>query len=329
MTEQQAGYELAHPVYLDVAMMISFLAFLEGGVVTHEEATQKEAGARERVLKGRAGLRARLPWALDAEVGSEGSTQRRDEVSLESKSARQHTAASLFNLLYGYLKDDNQLVDLREPAQLEELRTGQLVKLTGEYLGNPLEDILAFMAAMYPYVAEQRKAQLAAATEAAEQARKAQRSGNPAKRTQAQAVGEPDLANAIAAVVEQSKDQQEFGIQMMLRMAEDISHAPVHDLLFRTSSELRAVLTVSSEYYSAEINEYLRAGQFRIIGKVTRIITGNSTLNLTRRTVLGVANPEIAQGLVANARTEDFRLDVADPIVIAPAVQVLPMAIFI
>ena len=64
MAEEHAGYQLAHPVYLDVAMMISFLAYLEGGVVTHEEATQKEAGARERLLKGRAGLRARLPWPL-------------------------------------------------------------------------------------------------------------------------------------------------------------------------------------------------------------------------------------------------------------------------
>ena len=100
MTEEQPGYVLAHPVYLDVAMMISFLAYLEGGVVTQEEETQKEAGARERALKGRAGFRARLPWALDAEAGSEGSTQRRDETSLESKSARQHTAASLFNQVF-------------------------------------------------------------------------------------------------------------------------------------------------------------------------------------------------------------------------------------
>ena len=147
MAEEHAGYQLAHPVYLDVAMMISFLAYLEGGVVTQEEATQKESGARERLLKGRAGLRARFPWAFDAEAGTEGSTQRRDEISLESKSARQHTVASLFNLLYGYLREDDQLVDLKEPAQLEELQTGQLIELTGEYLGNPLEDILAFVAA--------------------------------------------------------------------------------------------------------------------------------------------------------------------------------------
>lgn len=332
VTEQPTGYQLAHPVYLDVAMMISFLAYLEGGVVTHEEATQKEAGAKERILKGRAGLRARLPWALDAELGSEGSTQRRDEMSLESKSARQHTAASLFNLLYEYLTEDDQLISLTEPSQLGELRTRQLVELTGEYLGNPLEDILAYVATVYPYVAEQQKAQLDAASETIEQLRKAQRSGNPAKRAAAQAAGQelgvPDPADALAALTQQAKEG-EFGVNVALRMAEEIRHVPVHDLLFRVPSGLHAVLTASSEYYSSEINEYLRAGEFRVIGKVTRIVTGDSTINLTRRTVLGVASPEIAKNLVASLETEDMKLEVPDPIVVAPAVQVLPMAIFI
>jgi hypothetical protein len=103
VTNDRPGYSLVHPVYLDVPMMISFLAHLEGGVSTHEEETQRDAGARERALKGRAGLRLRFVPVLDAEVGSEGSMQRRDESSVESKTERHHTAASLFNLLYEYL----------------------------------------------------------------------------------------------------------------------------------------------------------------------------------------------------------------------------------
>jgi hypothetical protein len=332
VTEQPAGYQLAHPVYLDVAMMISFLAYLEGGVVTHEEATQKEAGTKERILKGRAGLRARLPWAFDAEAGSEGSSQHRDDMSLESKSARQHTAASLFNLLYEYLAEDDQLISLTEPSQLEELRTRQLVELTGEYLGNPLEDILAYVATVYPYVAEQQRAQLEELSEDIEQLRKDQKSGNPAKRAQAQAIekelGVQDPTETLAALKKQAKEN-ESGLNIMLRMAEEIRRVPVHDLLFRVSSGLQAVVTASSEYYTPEINEYLRAGEFRVIGKVTKIVTGSNTINLTRRTVLGAANPEIAQDIFASLETEDMKLEVPDPIVAAPALQVLPMAIFI
>lgn len=329
MTDQQAGYLLAHPVYLDVAMMVSFLAYLEGGVVTQEEETQKEIGARERALKGRAGLRARLPWALDAEAGSEGSTQRRDETSLESKSARQHTAASLFNLLHEYVTTDDQLVRLDDPSQLNELRTSQLVEFTGEYLGNPLEDILAFMEAVYPYFTEQKKVQREAAAEALERTKKAQRSGNPARRADAsQAI--PIVSEVVTGILQELKEKEDqFGIDMMIRMAEDIRNAPVHDLLLRTDAGLQAVLTVSSEYYTPATNEYLRAGKFRVIGKVTKIVTESETINLTRRTIMGAAGAKLAEDLVANVRSGQLKLDIADPIVAAPAVQVLPMAIFI
>lgn len=331
MADSTPGYVLAHPVYLDVAMMISFLAYLEGGVVTEEEATTKEAGTRERALKGRAGIRARLPWALDAEAGSEGSANRREETSFESKSARQHTAASLFNLLYEYLTADSQLIDLKDSSQLAGLRPGQLVELSGEYLGNPLENILGFMAAMFPYYEEQINAQKVATAEALDQAKKAQRSGNPAKRTTAQPKeSAADTVAMLAGVVkqlEESNSQQ--GIQLMLRMAEDIKKVPVHDLLVRTPSGLQAVLTVSSEYYSATTNEYLRAGSFRVIGKVTRIVEESDAINLTRRTFLGAADSQLVQDMVDNVRTGAFRLDVADPIVGSPAVQILPMAIFI
>lgn len=287
MTESQNAYQLTHPLYLDEAMMTNFLAYLEGGIVMQEEATQKETGAKERAFKARVGLSARLPWALNAEAGSEGSGQRRDEVSLESKFAKQHTAASLFNSLYEYLTDDGKVTVLSDESQLAELHTGQLIEFSGEYLGNPLEEILGFVGAIYPYVSEQYRAQSEAALRAVDQTRSAQRSGNPARRSNAQPAS-PDAGAVLAEVARQAEAaQNEFGVQVMLRMVEDIRQVPVHDLLFRISSDLQAVLTVSSEYYSQETNEYLRAGEFKVIGKVTKIVRNGDTLNLTRRTVLG------------------------------------------
>lgn len=327
--DDPAGYSLVHPVYLDVPMMVSFLAHLEGGVSTQEEETKKEVGARERALKGRAGLRLRLPLALEADAGSEGSSQRRDESSLESKTERHHTAASLFNLLYEYLKEDKQVASLDEPSQLEELGTGQLVEVAGEYVGNPLEDILALLGALLPYLTEQQRTQQAAAASALERSRKSQKSGSGQKRSGVQ-TPDADLADALAGMLQQSQDAQtEFGIAMLLRMVEDIQKVPVHDLLLKTRTGLQVVLTVASDYYSSATNEYLRAGEFRVVGKVTRVITGAGTINLTRRTVLGVAGPTTARELISSFDSGEFNLELADPIVSAPAVQILPMAIFL
>jgi hypothetical protein len=52
-------------------------------------------------------------------------------------------------------------------------------------------------------------------------------------------------------------------------------------------------------------------------------------INLTRRTFLGAADSAAVQELVAQMRTGELKLDMADPIVGASAVQVLPIAIFI
>lgn len=71
------GYELLHPIYLDVPMMVSFLAHLDGGVATREEETTTASGAKERVLKARAGARARFLPFLDGEVS--GKARHRSE----------------------------------------------------------------------------------------------------------------------------------------------------------------------------------------------------------------------------------------------------------
>lgn len=313
MSEERLGYSLAHPVYLDVPMMMSFLAHLEGGVSVSESETTTATGARERVLKGRAGLRAKLWTIADADLGSDVSSQKRDETSAESKTERHHTAASLFNVLYGYLAEDEQIMPIDTDDQLEGLRTGLLVEIAGEYLGNPIEDILAFFNSLFPYMADDESAREPVGTA------KTKRSGNPAKRATTAAAGQADGGSNSGDVV-----------RLLVQMSSDIAEAPVHDLLFRTEKGLQAVVTADSQYYSPTTNQYLRAGEFRVVGKVTKVLRGDTTINLLRRTVMGAAGPDLAQTMIQSIGEDGgMSLDVANPIVSAPAVQILPMAIFI
>lgn len=140
-----------------------------------------------------------------------------------------------------------------------------------------------------------------------------------------------ELALAFIAEPAQQQDAkaQELGLQMMLQMAEDIKVVPVHDVLLRTGGGVNSVLTVDSSFYSATTNEYPPAGDFRVVGKVTHVLQGDRTINLTRRTVLGATSPEIAQEVITGLNNEGLSLDVPDPIVEAPGLQILPMAIFL
>ncbi len=329
------GYSLVHPVYLDVPMMVSFLAHLEGGVSVDEEQTATQSGARERLLKGRAGFRARLGPLGSGDVGAEGSTQRRDEDSLESKTSRHHTAASLFNLLYDYLVEDDQMVPVETPDSLTDLRSGQLVEVTGEYLGNPLEESLTLVSTMLPYLEAQEESEA--------ERKQGQGSSRPPKRSNQRnqsgsgqrGEGKLDEAAITAAVLEealkqQAEQEQKFGLMVTKQMAADLRDVPVHDVLVRTEACVNAVLTVSSEFYSRTTHEYLRAGEFRVIGKVTRILRDDKVINLTRRTVMGAMPDDTARETMSGlSSAEGLALDLADPIISAPGLQVLPMAIFL
>lgn len=330
-TESHSLYELTHPIYLDVGMMISFLAHLEGGVATTEEETHRETGARERLLKGRAAFGVRLPMVGNTEARGEGSTQRRDESSTETKSERMHTAASLFNGLYDVLVQDRQLASVKSTDDLAQLKVGQLVEFEGTYRGNPLEDVLSFFGTMIPYILEQQEAQRAVIEKAKADARPKRNSGNPAARAKAtQAGDEPDalaILDQVAGTI--GSADQEFGMKAVVRMAEELATAPVHDILMTTREGLNVVLTVSSEYYDRATHEYLRAGEFKVIGKVTKLMTEGEQIELTRRTVLGAADPAIATNLISDLAKEAKGLETSDPTVEGPCVQVLPMAVYL
>ncbi|MGB3955832.1 MAG: hypothetical protein WBL05_11225 [Brooklawnia sp.] len=302
------AYALAHPIYLDVPMMISFLAAIEGGVAFSASETGTESGLRERTLAARAGLRAKLGTLWNAELSGDAGSVKREEETLVSQTERHHTAASLFNVLLGYLLEDNQVVSLDGVQDLDDLRPGAIVQFTGDFRGNPLEDILALASALLPYVGDS----------SGEKQSANRRSGNPAKR--AGADSSPPAGTA----------REENALRIMQTMVNDLRAAPIHDILFRTDGGLQVVVTAASDFYSAASAEHLREGTFTVVGKVTKVLVSGNSINLTRRTVMGAAGPDLAKSTVDSFRGGGLPgFDVADPIVEGPTVQVLPMAIFI
>ncbi|MCW2919387.1 MAG: hypothetical protein JWN52_7455, partial [Actinomycetia bacterium] len=319
-------YTLVHPLYLDESMMISFLAYLEGGVAFEGEETVRSGKTGDRKVDGSGKFKFPLIGALiGAEFGASGSTSRKSEESAEYKAARHHTTASLFNALNAYLHEDGLVIKLDDPNQLPALKTGQLVEVAGKYRGNPLEEVLALMGQLLSYMNLEEDASPNQEEELT--AAKAKRSKNPAIRSKA---AELAAAEASPKLVDEEEENSKAGLRILLKMREDIEKAPVHDLLVRTLTGLQAVLTVSSEYFTSATNEYLRAGEFVVLGKVTRILNGDDNINLTRRTVMGVAGPDVSRQLIKDVTDNPaFYLESTDPIISAPAVQILPMAIFI
>jgi hypothetical protein len=143
--ESPAAPGLFHPVYLDVPMMISFLAALRDGVAFEDTMTRRDSQSTSRERD--ASARVRLP-SLGSLLGFDASgrmaSSHQGETSEEVMAVRRHTEASLFNALYAALTEDGVLRDVSEPADLAHIAPGNVIELSGDFIGNPLESVVAF-----------------------------------------------------------------------------------------------------------------------------------------------------------------------------------------
>lgn len=316
------GYVLAHPVYLDEAMMTSFLAHLEGGVARGDSVTSSAKGAVERSRQLGASFRVNLGLA-DVDASGQRGTQNANEDSTQISFERNHTSASLFNILYEYLLADGLLIPVHEPEELHTVQSGHIVEIVGRYKGNSFEDTIDAAAAFIPYIQELREGQIA--PDPTPSVAQRSRSSNPGRRREENRQASHPQGNGDSI----ARENEDAGMRLAARLVEDAGSRPVKDLVVETAQGLSVVLTVTSEFYGPRVKELLRDGEFRVVGKVTRVLGPSDQIRLSRRSVLGSLGGDTAQQIISGVVTAGIAGgDVADSIV-GPCLQVLPMAIFV
>lgn len=309
--------ELVHPVYLDIPMMVSFVAAVEGGVAYGDESTRRVLSGTDKDREATAGGRSGIPLLssiLNLDMSGRLAQKERGEETEEVKVVRKHTEASLFNLLRHGLLVSERITTLDNPDQLAGLEVGALVEVSGEVVGNPLQQMLDLMTQLLPYMGMSEE-------DLRKPTRKSgRRSGNPAVKAAAnQGDGGSDDEISFEEIV-----------RMLVTMRDDLAQATVRDLMLQAPGGLRAALTLSTEFFTNQTTDYLLGGRFTAIGKVTRVLTEGESINLTRRTALGISGPDVARDLVRGfVEDKDFFVEIGDPIVEPPAIQLLPLAVFV
>ena len=116
----------------------------------------------------------------------------------------------------------------------------------------------------------------------------------------------------------------------MEQISAELAISPVQDVLVTSFEGIKTVLTVSAEYFTDATREFLREGEVKVMGKLTRILSNDQQINLSRRTLFGVAGDSAAQNLpTLFSGAPGITFKTAHPIVQGPAAQILPMAIFV
>lgn len=366
MPEGYDGETLRYPLYLDVPMMVSFLATLENGV-SFEEKVQTKSGNKLQTSRG-GELGAKVPpipalsSLLSFDLRGKLTIDRGSENSEELQMVRQHTEASLFNRLRNLLNAPEVDAVARlgnDAAQWETLRIGELVEITGEVIRNPLVEILSlYSRLMEPVLVPQQEEKRKKITREREELdrtiearitrkttpsktppqRNSQSNASPADQQAVQLLEQmlsPELLEA-ARREEINKqaaelDQQEQLMQIVRVIRDDVQAAHTQDVLLHLSDlpDHSCVLTLAgnSGFDKRHLDDLLGA-ELVVLGKVTKILREGETINLLRRSSLGFLSEAMGDELMKLRQIQGLNLRLDRIQIKAPAIQLLPLAIF-
>lgn len=306
------GADLRYPLYLDVPMMISFLAALQDGIAYDKTVNSKSAQARAQA--GEVGASVRLPALTQLlPFNLQGKLQRetKQDESEEEQVVRRHTEASFFNILYKALMLDGSIsdLDLASKEEWQSLHCGELVSVTGEIFRNPLDQAVHFNAKV-PGLKQLIHPPNHRDEDPSQQPRQPSRQ----KRSTNASRPEPqdDMAKAFQT------------------LGEELRAATLQDLLFRPTVEptSRIVLTLKQEYGTEHSLEDVLEAETVVLGKVTKAIRQHEKINLLRRTSVRYL-PEYNEVLETYLADLQFaNIEGEKTIVEGPGIQIRPLAIF-
>ena len=301
---------LIHPIYLDIPMLVSFAAAIEGGLSFGTELTREESSSTAAATEGGAkfGLSSLFGQFLDlsADIEAKG-THEGVERSVE-KSSRSHTEASVAILLYDRLRNDSgYIVDLDILDDAKNVEPGALVELAGTVEKNAIDAMIDYIDAVNILVSlgsdEPRNPQGSAS---------GKRRGSSSGRNKQESQGP----------LEHIRDA----------LDKDRKRTPISNVLLRCTvpCNTTAVVTLRTENLRDLTLSELHKNSVRVLGKVTRVIDRGEGMSSFENYGMALMQPEKLQTLLHGlCESEEITLDLSEVRVQGPALQILPLMIFV
>lgn len=312
MARSKNRLTLAHPVYLDTPMLLSFVATMEDGVSLGSTVTENRAKNSSLNISGQAdGGTESILAVLGLKISATGELARNSdkEKSVEESFVRQHTVASLFSLLIQGLTEAEAV---KINPGINNIENGDLIIFDAQITENPLEVALATTEGILQLM-ELGTPESPAPSSNQQQASK-KKPSNRSNNAQSKNTKEID---ALKAIVEAVKKDQES--------------SPVVDLVAH-GENYAAIVTADRTYFSAASRAAIVDGQFKVVGKVTAVFPNETQeVSILRRgTSAQLAGMTEAWTTLIDTFSSELMAAPLPPVKIkGPLVQVLPLAIYI
>lgn len=286
---------LIHPIYLDVPMLVSFSAAIQGGLSLGSEIT-KEAETtkiRSSSLDGRFGLSNLFGYLFDASVEGSVAGEKTNRNQETMKESRAHTEASIAILLYDHLlKNDGYIIKPENAKELSASGPGSLVEVSGTLVKNAVDAVIDYIDAI-----------------------------NILSR-----LGETSLT---ATKKPPQKSQLE---NMRDTLDKDRKRTPISNVLLRCKepSGINAIVTLRTENLRDLTLSELHKNSVRVVGKVTRVIQEDETMSAFENYGMSLIQPAILEEAFRKVTsTETTVAEFSEVVIPGPAVQILPLMVYV
>lgn len=298
---------LIHPIYLDVPMLVSFAAAVQGGLSLASEVTEekKRTGSMSGNVSAEFSLSNLFKSLFEsgAKVNAEGAVG--GETQLVRKESRAYTEASIAIILYHQLKAKRgSIFEISKLGDLEGLPIGALVELPGVIEKNTIDSIIDFAAAV-DILSGMAADQL-------------QTAGSQQKSKQGFTPKPKQLKTEVGRIAD--------------CLDQDRKRTPISNVILRTTESLGLGVVVSlrtANLRDLTLSE-LHKNDVRVVGKITRRIPANESMVSFENYGMAMLDRETLTALFSGISSADGVVaELGEFVVKGPAIQVLPLMIFV
>lgn len=323
-TMLDSDYEIKtpqYPLYLDVPMMIAFLAALDDGVAYEKSVMRRTRGTKGSETAGHGKIGGGVfSDVAGIDIGGNRTGKSEAEESEETQLSKLHTEASLFNQLRNRLYEKKLVQSIGVSKEdLGLVESGMIVEVNGVVLPNPLEELVELMSRLHPFIKGSTTPNTQPNQSSSQRGARNQQSNASATSASRAAKDSPKTADPLILID-------------LIR--EDLDASRMTDILLKADSITfpKVVLTVKKDFGTEVGRDGLVGAQVGVIGKVSTIAANlsDSPIQMMRRSALRVMPAEQMKAMFAGLSTILGDESPQDRIVIEPPlIQIMPLAIFL
>ena len=296
--------DLPITLYLNQRLIFDLLAALEDGFshLTGVQTTTSDGTSSELSGEGKLGIGNDFAL-VGVNFGGRGARKSERSHSEQTTAQIVHTPTSLFARLRKELFELDMVQEVAGAADLPQVSHGDFVEFPATLRRNPLDEMFSMLSRIAPLI------DLADQPDQPEQARN--RGANKRRPNNQRKKNDSSVKNQIESAygVFNNDNSQDFVAEL---------------------DNMNVVLTADKTYFNDPTMNDAIDGQFRVFGKVTRVIPANSeaNINLLRRSPIGRFASQVPDSQNPFSEFEKLGFGPMQSEVQGPAMQVIPIAIF-